>query len=387
MSCFAAALVLFLCAWLALFSAPTSILWIVAIVVTEWGHWVALAAVFLAVVSFASDRSRLGKITAALALAAAFLCALPSIRALTIARDLPQRCVSAFGTSAREAARAVPFSIVDLFRGIRMDAVDVTEYVYAQEGNKQLTLNLYQAKGTHDRRPVVLMVHGGSWTSGTKDQLPAMNRYLAQEHYAVVSINYRHAPKFHSPAPVEDVFRAISFLKENAERLLLDTERIVLIGRSAGGQIALSAAYAGTEPAIRGVVAFYAPADLVFGYEFPSRRGVLDSKKVLEDYLGGAPNEKPDAYTDASAINFVKASTPPTLLIHGQLDPIIWPKQSERLAARLQTAGVPHLYLALPWATHGCEANLSGPSGQLSLYAVDQFLAAVLQPEQARGLR
>ncbi len=76
-------------------------------------------------------------------------------------------------------------------------------------------------------------------------------------------------------------------------------------------------------------------------------------------------------------MNFVGASTPPTLLIHGRLDPIVWPAHSELLDARLQLAGTRHLLLALPWATHACDANLSGPSGQLSLYALDRFLAAV----------
>lgn len=378
---FAAALFLFLCSLLIVFSAPTGVLWIVAILIAEWGHYAAIVALVLATISW--RRGRLGAITAIIAIATASLCLLPSLRALGIARSLPARCTSAFGEAANPKGRPVPFNLIDLFLGVPSEDVAVTEHVYATDGPKQLKLDIYQSKQQGAPMPVIIMVHGGAWNRGTKEQLSVINRYLAREEYAVVTLNYRHAPKFQSPAAVEDVFRAIDFLKANAERLQIDISRIVLIGRSAGGQIALSAAYSAREPAIRGVVGFYAPSDLVLGYEVPSRRWVLDSRKVLEDYLGGSPNEKPEAYASASAINFVNAATPPTLLIHGQLDPIVWPNQSERLATRLQQADRPHLYLALPWATHGCDANLSGPSGQLSLYAIDRFLAAVFAPSRA----
>ena len=236
-------------------------------------------------------------------------------------------------------------------------------------------LDLYRSRDADAPEPIIVIVHGGAWRSSSKAELPALNCYLAQEHYAVASIDYRNAPEWPFPAAVEDVFQAIAYLKANASALHLDPTRMVVIGRSAGGQVALSAAYAGREPAIRGVVDYYGPADLVRGYEKPTRRWVLDSRKVLEDYLGGTPSQKPEVYAAASPINFVNAATPPTLLIHGRLDPLVWPEQSERLAARLKEAGRPYFHLYLPWATHGCDANLSGPSGQLSLYALDRFLA------------
>ena len=273
--------------------------------------------------------------------------------------------------------RAVPFRFLDLFRSLPAKNVTTTELLYAMEGPKQLKLDLYQASNVTESQPLVVMIHGGSWNGGNKEQLAKMNRYLAQEGYAVVAINYRHAPKFKSPAAVEDTFRALDFLKANAGKFHLDMSRIVLMGRSAGGQIALSAAYAAREPGIKGVVGFYAPSDLVLGYNVPSRRFVLDSCQVLRDYVGGSPGQNPDGYAAASATNFVTDHTPPTLLIHGGLDPIVWPRQSEALSERLQQAARPHLYLRLPWATHGCDANLAGPSGQLSLYAIDRFLAAV----------
>jgi acetyl esterase/lipase len=373
---FGLAVFLFLFSLLAICSAPTTLLWFVAIVVGEWGHLAVIPALLVAVLFARVDR--LGLITALLAVFAAALFASPAIRALRIGRTLPERCTSAFGAIANLHGRASPLNLLDLFRGVETDDVGVTEHVYATEGSKQLKLDLYQLTRSGSPRPLLIVIHGGSWNGGNKEQLPAINRYLAREGYAVASLDYRHAPKFPFPAAVDDVFRALDYLKANAASLRLDLIRIVLIGRSAGGQIALSAAYSGREPNIRGVIAFYSPSDLVFGYREPSRRGVLDSRKVLEDYLGGSPAEKPGVYAAASPVNFVSAATPPTLLIHGELDPIVWPRQSEQLSERLQAATRQQLYLALPWATHGCDANINGPSGQLSLYAIDRFLAATV---------
>jgi acetyl esterase/lipase len=69
--------------------------------------------------------------------------------------------------------------------------------------------------------------------------------------------------------------------------------------------------------------------------------------------------------------------TPPTLLVHGRKDEIVWVEQSRRLDARLAEASRPRFLLELPWATHGCDFTLAGPCGQLTTYAVERFLAAV----------
>ena len=372
---FPATLLLSLCSLLVFVSAPMAWLWIVAIIVGEWGHYVAVAALVFALIAFGAGR--LGLATSLLAALTAIICLSPAYRAWQISRALPTRCSDAFGTVS---GRGAPFDPLVLFSGTRQGAVTVTEHEFAKAARKMLKLDLYQLTAASEPQPLIVMIHGGSWNGGSKSQLPALNYWLAAQRYAVASINYRHAPKFRYPAAVDDVFAAIAFLRSNAQALRIDATRIVLVGRSAGGQIALSAAYSGRDPAIRGVVSFYAPTDLVLGYEKPSRRWVLDSKIALENYLGGSPAEQHESYRAASPLQHVDERTPPTLLIHGELDPIVWPVHSELLAARLQEAGRPSLYLSLPWATHGCDANIAGPSGQLSRYAISRFLDAVFQP-------
>ncbi|MFB3114637.1 MAG: alpha/beta hydrolase, partial [Nitrospirales bacterium] len=71
--------------------------------------------------------------------------------------------------------------------------------------------------------------------------------------------------------------------------------------------------------------------------------------------------------------------SPPTLLIHGERDELVSPAQSDRLSRHLSQRGVPHVYLRFPWATHGCDANFNGPCGQISTFAIERFLAAVMK--------
>jgi len=276
-----------------------------------------------------------------------------------------------------EPVRQTPFSLLDLVRGIPSAPVRVHTYVYSRAYGQTLALDLYAPKTQHQNLPGIIVVHGGSWASGNRDELPALNRYLAARGYLVAAVDYRFAPRWHFPAARDDVISAVIYLKEHANEIGLDTTRLVLLGRSAGGEIALTVAYGQKDPAIRGVIAFYAPSDLEFAYVHPSNPWVLNSQKVLEDYLGGTPNQESERYQAASPLNTVGPKTPPTLLIHGGRDELVWSVHSDRLAERLETEGVPHLYLRLPWATHGCDANFQGPCGQLSTYAIERFLAFV----------
>ena len=371
-----ATVLLFLCSLLVLLSAPTETLWTVAIIMGEWGHYAAVVSLLFAVVAIGAGRR--GRATALLAALTAVICISPTVRGFAISRSLPGRCSAAFGGNSVDAK---PLDLLVLFAGRAQNGVTVTEHRYAKLKGKSLRFDLYRSSSATEPQPLVVMIHGGSWNGGGKSQLPAINRYLATRGYTVAAINYRLTPKWKSPAPVDDVFGAIEFMRTNAAQLGIDATRIVLIGRSAGGQIALSAAYSGRDAAIRGVVSFYAPTDLVLGYAKPSRRSILDSKAVLEAYLGGPPAQTLDAYVVASPVQHINETTPPTLLIHGELDPIVWSAHSELLSARLKGARRPELYLKLPWATHGCDANLSGPSGQLSVYAIERFLAAVFSDD------
>jgi acetyl esterase/lipase len=379
---------------LSMLDAPSWPLLVLRIGVTELGYALALPAIALLA---GEHDSRAGRAGASLGLLAGLLGLAPALRAALVAQQLPAQLAEAFGTAHPRHApdappRPAPLVSADLLRGVYSPPVRRSRQVYVVRARRSLYLDLYQPLRpmTDGRRsqlsilhpqfsdpaPGVLVVHGGSWQHGDSTQLAALNRYLAARGYLVAAINYRLLPDHPFPAARDDVLMALDYLKANAATIGLDASKIVLLGRSAGGQLALLVAYTAGDPAIRGVIGFYPATDLGYGYDHPCHPRLLDGRPVISAYLGGGPNQVPEVYAAASPITFADTA-PPTLLIHGGRDELVAPAHSERLAARLAQARRPHLLLRLPWATHGCDANFGGPAGQLSTYAVERFLAAV----------
>lgn len=313
---------------------------------------------------------------------AAALFAVPLTRAVGAAREVDESVAFLFSSRPPRTlgdARPRPSALAasDLL-WVAPDGGAPSRHVYRTAGGRPLSLDLYRRADAPSPRPVVVAIHGGSWRSGDLAQLPQAYAYLARRGYAVAAIEYRLAPRDRFPAALEDVKAAIAWVKAQAGALGLDASRIALYGRSAGGHLALLAAYTAADPAVRGVVALYAPTDLLWSWHNPSDPKVLDTPLVLTTFLGGTPAEVPHLYDAASPLRFVSRRSPPTLLVHGARDELVSLEQSRRLARRLAEEEVPHLLVELPWATHGCEAVLGSPSGQITLYAVERFLAHVL---------
>jgi acetyl esterase/lipase len=347
---------------------------------TEWGH--VLAALALTPLLPGWRRTRAGRAGAALGVIGATLALTSLLRAAGLARRLPAAVATAFGDAPpRRApsapARPAPLVARDLLLGVRSPSVRRRRLTYVARDWHPLDLDLYSPARPVAPAPCIVVIHGGSWANGDSAQLPGLNRYLAARGFAVAAINYRLAPAHRFPAARDDVLAAIAYLKNHAPELGIDPRRFVLLGRSAGAQLALLVAYTADDAAIRGVVGFYGPADLVYGYQHPARKAVIDSVGVIERYLGGSPAGEPDIYAAAAPICHAGPDSPPTLLIHGGRDTLVAPIQSEKLAARLAATGCRHMLLRLPWAEHGCDVNFSGPSGQISTYAIERFLAAV----------
>ncbi|WP_438011103.1 alpha/beta hydrolase [Sorangium sp. So ce321] len=364
---------------LGIFKVPLGVLWKPAVAATEWGHALAVIPLLALLLLPAGPGAKRWIALGLTALAVPLL--LSSLaRALVCAKRVEGELAARFGAAApRELpgapARPAPIVPGDLL-SVSTPRVAPTRYVYREVEEGALHLDLYRRADVPGPLPVVVVIHGGSWNSGDSSQLAWLNGYLAARGLAVAAIDYRLAPRHTFPAQRDDVLAAVTWLQENAARLELDPSRVALLGRSAGGQLALLAAYTAGDPAIRGAVALYAPSDLNWSWEHPTNPLVLDSPKTLREYLGGTPAQVKERYDAASAIDFVVPGSPPTLLIHGTRDELVYAEQSRRLERRLAEASVPHLLLELPWATHGCDANPAGPGGQITTWAVERFLAA-----------
>jgi acetyl esterase/lipase len=368
--------------------APTSSVLSASVVTTEFGHYLVAAAI-LVVFMPGRGRSVAGRLGALLGIAAVVLLVMPVFQATEMSRTLPDLVAARLGTAERQPAefadtrRSAPFALLELIRPVRSTPVRYEARTFKGPEGDPLAVHIYRPAYPHGPIPGVIVVHGESWESVGGTEMVALNGYLAARDLLVVSINDRLDPRRPFPGARNDVISTIAYLKAHASELGLDPTRLAMLGRSVAGHLALLTAYTANDPAIRGAISLYAPSDFERWYTTAAERGVLDTRGILHDYLGGPPEGSRNVYDAASPITFVRRETPATLLVHGMHDQVVPPEQSERLDARLEEAGVRHLLVRLPWATHGCDKNFAGPCGQITTYAIERFLNVVMRDSPA----
>jgi acetyl esterase/lipase len=257
-------------------------------------------------------------------------------------------------------------------------ALVTNDVLFSEPCEQPLRLDIYEpavpaARGATD--PAIIVLHWGSWKYGDKGgYFVYHNRYLAGQGYVVFDIQYRLSDDAQWPSQLDDIRQAVEWVREHAAQYRVNPDKIALMGRSAGGHLALLAAYL-PEANIRvqAVIAFYPPTDMRLWHSIPDT--------VVTDFLGGTYSQKPQVYAEASPVEHVRDGLPPTLLIEAMMDALVPYPHVESLGNRLATTNTPHAVLRIPWARHGFDAVLSGLGAQITQYYVDRFLAWSLYGE------
>ena len=224
---------------------------------------------------------------------------------------------------------------------------------YGQVEGEKLLLDIHQPDGTGPF-PVAIYVHGGGWTGGDKanpDDSP-MLEMLNKAGFTWFSINYRLAPEHRWPSSQNDVQTAIRWVKANAAKYQGDASKIVLIGYSAGGQLATYAATVVDESiAVQAVIGCAPLTDFV--QELPKRGFVLGrAQRGLINRTEELTMEALGMLKALSPINCVRAGMPPFLLIHGDADQSVPYEQSLLFQAKLWSNGVRCDLITIPDEPH-----------------------------------
>jgi acetyl esterase/lipase len=222
---------------------------------------------------------------------------------------------------------------------------------------RQEKLDLYLPPGTPapgQRRPAVVIIHGGGWTGGDKGAKREINigTTLAQHGYVCASINYDLARPGHPTWPnnLQDCKRAVRWLRKNAEKYQIDPDHIGAIGGSAGGHLTAMLAVTGPDDGlepqedasyssrVQAAVPMYAHMASNMDRDFPM--------------FPGTRAEVPELYRDATPLLHVTKDDPPMLILHGTADTTTPISHSERFAAKLAEVGVPHELVIIEGAPH-----------------------------------
>lgn len=239
----------------------------------------------------------------------------------------------------------------------------VRDLEYGRAGDRSLKLDIYSPLKPAGRLPVIVWIHGGSWSFGTKDFCPI--NFMARSNQAIVSIDYRLTDTASFPAQLHDCKGAIRWLRANAGSYGLDPDHIGIAGVSAGGHLGLLLATTANHPELEGdvggnlnfssrvqcVVALYAPTDLNRLVTSPHDR--TNSQDSVAKYIGGAVAGNLAKAAAASPMTYVDKSCAPVFLLHGSADTLVPPEQSKIFYAALTNADVPAQLTIVPNKGHG----------------------------------
>jgi acetyl esterase/lipase len=333
--------------------------WLLALVAGEQGLWFGFAGLVAAGFGITA-RTGAGGAGAILGLAAFVVSLVPCVQALRVAREGVRLSLGQYLWGKR-------------YRKSQTKPETVT---FAEMNGVPLALDIYRpAKWAGEPCPALIIVHGGSWKAGTKSDFPHWNRYFTEQGFIIFDVEYRLEPAPNCRMAVADVQTALAWVSENGPTYGANPERIALFGRSAGGHLALMAAYnppEGVKPCA--VVSLYGPTELVWGYANPARWDVIDGPGVLRRFLGGSPETHRDIYEEMEPGNYLNPDSPPTLLFHGQRDTLVGAFHAEALTERLQKSQVPHRLVLLPWAHHGFDYFFNGWGSQMVRPILRDFL-------------
>jgi len=263
---------------------------------------------------------------------------------------------------------------------------------YARPASGPLLLDLYLPE-TGGPFPPIVWIHGGAFRAGNKGGIwykPILNQ--TQRGYAVASIDYRLSGTAIFPALVEDAKAAVRWLRANAARYNLKTDRIVAAGESAGGYQAVmlgtsggvaelegAPGNAGESSRVQGVIDFFGPTDFLAmddGASTCKTPQVHRTPKSPESLLLGCNlDECPAQVKAANPITYVSRDDPPFLILHGTADCLVPHSQSQRLYDALRAAGVKADLHLLPDVGHADQRFMTAETEKL----VSEFVDAVLR--------
>lgn len=222
------------------------------------------------------------------------------------------------------------------------------------EGRSDLYFSPHASKPT----PILINIHGGGWKSGNKESQGGFNSFF-KAGFAVANMEYRLSGQATAPAAIEDTRCMLIYLIKNAKELNIDPTKIVIMGGSAGGHLALMGGLLANDHRfdsncqgvenvkVAAIIDKYGIADVwdwTYGPESKS-----SSPKL---WLGDKVNDE-KFIKSVSPISYVTKNSPPIFIVHGDADPIVPYQQSVDLYKKLQDLGVKSQFITVEGGLHG----------------------------------
>jgi acetyl esterase/lipase len=274
---------------------------------------------------------------------------------------------------------------VVLCSALAVRAADTPEFtrtedvIYGRKWGTALTLDVLTPKADANGAAIIFVVSGGWFSSHEAINPSAMSEFL-KRGYTVFEVVHGSQPKYTVPEILQDMNRAVRFIRYHAKDYKIDPDRIGITGGSAGGHLSLMQGTAGdagnpnakdpidrVSSRVQAVACFFPPTDFL---NWGTEGHILDSQTVSDPFKPGLDFQEQDKQThmfmriedkekvreilkQISPITHVTADDPPTLIIHGDADRVVPLQQSERIREKFKEVSVPFELIVKKDAGHG----------------------------------
>jgi acetyl esterase/lipase len=263
------------------------------------------------------------------------------------------------------------------------------DIAYSKVGSRELKLDIARPAEGDGPFPAVLVIHGGAWRQGNKADVRPILPQFVEHGFVAISPEYRFCPQNAFPAQIHDVKAAVRWLKVNAKKYRINPDRIGAMGFSAGGHLAMMLGLTSPNDGLEGDVSVGAPdsrVKAVVNYFGPTDLAAKDipdiCKPWVKDFLGGSPQDRPDAAAKASPLTFVSNDDAPVLTFQGTKDSLVPYTQAIKLADAMSLAGVPGRVELILGADHGWAGAEMARTVNETFGFLDRYLKA--EPSHAK---
>lgn len=226
---------------------------------------------------------------------------------------------------------------------------------YGNAPDDQNTFDAYIPNNLQNGAKVIVYIHGGSWSRGDKSEFPKqlIDELAGKRGYVVASMNYRLVKDGNNrfPAQIEDVKKLIEFISKNAKKYKYNGDEYALMGGSAGAHLAMLYAYGHDDKKqVKTVVDLWGPTDLT---DKSIRPDGSDADNTVINFLGEKDVNAQITKDASPALFLTKETAVPTILFHGEKDPLVNVSQAKNLYKKLQDLQVPSELEIYPDEKHG----------------------------------
>ena len=242
------------------------------------------------------------------------------------------------------------------------------DVIYGRKVGVALTMDVFQSKQRHKGIGIISLVSGG-WISNHDEITSNSGAIFLDRGYTVFMVVHGSQPKFTIPEAIQDIHRAVRFIRHNAAEWGVDPNHLGITGGSAGGHLSLILGTQGgpgapdakdpidrESSAVQAVACFYPPSDFLnYGADGEDAVGVgrLAHYRPAFGLDSDSPEGRQRLGREISPYNFITAAMPPTLIVHGDADATVPLQQSERFVRHAVEMGAIARLVIVPGAGHG----------------------------------